>query len=687
MASPSLIHAFLSLLLARFQLFTATAFLSPCQIVSPYRYGDEAAVRIKNILPRLSSNSNTARRDSVEGLMSTAEFELFDQYDQVLISLSSHIPNLLVVPLTIESAVDLYDVNFQFFVGETSKSPVVSGINELVGMISALRGALAGGNIAAFSWFNQLKPNEIPNALVIHSTMAYNPCNSTESMVLSVAWNISAPLFNYQVSNSNVALRGRSLIVLSPRVREHRLLTLEVNDASIDTSAVGDWVKSIRLSLDTIKAMTPMIPGFNPTSLIRQSRGSPVKKGELPVSLFYHRGPMACFEDWIPIHRYNDYHPIPGSNSWASYRRKHITVSTFKNEILPALVAGDISDNLFDTDASLQGLDGAMLLQGGKKLRRLYAALALLHSTSAGRLYIENVSTPRETEKGGLEVLVQYVAQIRLPVLTAKMRGEDHFSLAFRGNNVSIQTITQKSLDFGDQSHLIDGIWLTRQVIASVEAGEPLIRLSTERLVASSSQTENLGSPLRSDRAAATSFRLMEALHEQFRGLFDTGGFSPEPPASKYASDRIKLLGYMDEVLLEGKTPYIQSLQLLINSVRGAIRSGILGCGVTSLRVELTALGRIRCTAVITILFSDVFPKLSGKANTMKIELITEYLPNKSSGMIDEHLLLACRVNGLLTPADIVARFLRDRPALDDDDWLSMAREYFVWAKSLGGQN
>jgi hypothetical protein len=179
----------------------------------------------------------------------------------------------------------------------------------------------------------------------------------------------------------------------------------------------------------------------------------------------------------------------------------------------------------------------------------------------------------------------------------------------------------------------------------------------------------------------------MEALHIVVDTMFDPLE-PPLPPASEYVSENIVLRGYLDEPILQGRSVYLQALGFPISSLRAAAQSGAVSCQISSLRTELTTAGNVQCTLTISISTSDAVRQLAGQlapllAN-LKIELVSEYRFDESSGLVDEHLLRECRVNGALTPADVVVRFLRNRQVPGGEDWMSLARESFHWPKMLG---
>jgi hypothetical protein len=701
---------------------------------SPPRFVVVGAETKPNI-PTAVFGGDEDRSTPIDGLLPDDTFELYDQYDRVLLALRRHIPNLLVTPLSDANAArQLYDDQFRLLVGATGRESLVYGIDELVTISKALSIAAAATGSTSnmiFPWSTSrptTNQTAVAGGRTVAAKLAYNPLNITNCLNVSVEWSVAiiVPLSSNADNGGSknlLQLSGTSVLTLTPKVSIHRLLSLQLNNVTIDVAVAGDWLASIRRTIKTVQAVTPNLPiAFgNPLSFATTSSSiiPPLGGVVMPSSRQTKLAPLFCHSadnsfdsvaDWVPVDQWNgSQQPIPGSNAWAEYRQQHVAVQTFQRSILPKLIDGTVDESYFVANAVLVGLDNnngqPILIQGAARMARLYKSLALWRRRSAGSLSVTVLRAPkksRSNDESLVAVVVRYEANTLLPGPVSSsltMIGQDRFAhTAVVGdhsdNDIKIVSVTQEILDFGgEQARFIDSAWLTRQVIASIEMGEPMnwFAVALNPVMPRSNLAPTPTRPntsRRSDRAALTIYRVMEALHIDVDNMFDP--LEPAlPPASQYVAENIILRGYLDEPILQGRSVYQQALGFPITSLRAAAQSGAVSCQISSLRTELTAAGNVQCTMTISISTSDAVRQLAGQlgpllANNLKIELLSEYRFDESSGLVAEHLLRECRVNGALTPADVVVRFLRNRQVPGGDDWMALARESFQWPSMLG---
>jgi hypothetical protein len=191
-----------------------------------------------------------------------------------------------------------------------------------------------------------------------------------------------------------------------------------------------------------------------------------------------------------------------------------------------------------------------------------------------------------------------------------------------------------------------------------------------------------LSKPLyRPDEAAVVIYRIMSSLHSDMLRLVDvsSSGFGigrvPKSmvPVHEYLEENVELLGYLDQVLARGQQQYLQSVGLVLNTLQAALRSGGLVSDQTpSTVVELTALGNVKSYVTLSLRIKplgslkDILPGgyilEAASADTLppiKLQIVTEYVLNVDTGLIVKHRLLESRVNGQLTPGDVVSRWIQ----------------------------
>jgi len=184
---------------------------------------------------------------------------------------------------------------------------------------------------------------------------------------------------------------------------------------------------------------------------------------------------------------------------------------------------------------------------------------------------------------------------------------------------------------------------------------------------------------------------------------------NPRPPVIEYISPSIRLRGLLDETLARSKTDYERLWSIMVSSIDAAFKSGFLTLENTassrsttlpkstvnscSAVVQLMAgddgldtnrsINTIRGTKIIlrttytirlrivpglpnmqdlSSKFSYFSPSSSPSMNTEKglpfrLEIVSDYILNEE-GMICSHRLLESKVNGRLTPGDIISRWL-----------------------------
>lgn len=275
---------------------------------------------------------------------------------------------------------------------------------------------------------------------------------------------------------------------------------------------------------------------------------------------------------------------------------------------------------------------------------------------------------------------------IDLPGSESTLCGVDRYTFKDDESKILIESVHQESLSIGGNSKQQDLVLFMRGLVTAVEndrfayADETWMmdlwqRLRTSKSADNSPVVKAKKTKIRSDAASATIYRIMMALHDEGRALVDSSLMQNQPPALDFMIENVQLRGLINESLLRGKAAYQQNLGLSIASLRGSLRSGSVSCEKEpSTKVELTPAGNIRYSLALYLKLEP----FAGLSNLMKIpsaglrlqiDLISDYILDPDSGRIVQHRLIESRINGSLTPGDLLSRVVlrrQDGIAVDD---------------------
>jgi hypothetical protein len=70
----------------------------------------------------------------------------------------------------------------------------------------------------------------------------------------------------------------------------------------------------------------------------------------------------------------------------------------------------------------------------------------------------------------------------------------------------------------------------------------------------------------------------------------------------------------------------------------------------------------------------------------LTLQLLSEYVLDTSTGLVAQHRLLESRVNGQLTPADVVSRWIkrqRGDTQPEDRSWMKVLSDTLQWLDSM----
>lgn len=338
-------------------------------------------------------------------------------------------------------------------------------------------------------------------------------------------------------------------------------------------------------------------------------------------------------------------------------------------------------------------------------------------SSSSSPFALEGqISTTTVSKSYTIRVSLEYQTSLNFPGRTPTvLQGTDVYTIStttFPGDRdpkVAIDKIHQKKLSLGDNSNVNDSVLFLRSLATAIDSSgrlpfadgfwmDLLKRVtndSNSKTVASLST--QLPSPLpqsrkdqpafviRSDIAALTAYRIMETLHQDWSNLdsLATGTSNRDavkPPASAFFSNEVQLIGFLGETILRGRSQYNRVFSLTYSSWQRAIQQGSNADNEDPLiRIELSPKGDIICSIVlflkvvppflsaihgIDVSFSPLSAGLVESIPLLKIGLVSEYALCPKTGLILHHRLTESRINGQLTPIDIVSRWIQRLPGV-----------------------
>jgi hypothetical protein len=230
------------------------------------------------------------------------------------------------------------------------------------------------------------------------------------------------------------------------------------------------------------------------------------------------------------------------------------------------------------------------------------------------------------------------------------------------------------------------------------------------------STSDSLSFPSLDDDAAVSFYNILRALHNDIPNIATIGFAST--PADEFLTDTIELRGLLGEVLVRDQQNYRRVLGIVTSSLRAGVQTNTLRLATKPRTViEVTSYGSIRVNLVLALWISapqlPLGGMLGGQSSSflqqqkggednqgfgapLKIELSSEYIID-STGRISQHKILESRVNGVLTPGDLLSRWIKeltreeggsgsssrssvDAPASQFDNLMDV----IAWVRSIG---
>lgn len=734
--------------------------------------------------PRISTAFQAisiSKYPEIGGLLPDEEFERCSAIDETIVALRRQIPSLLTVPLSDESAAEIYSSDTRLTVGIDDSVELAADRAELISISNAIVLTFAASSRAAsfFASFGRASSaNEGSGSFSpkIESKLALiiDPNTTTideeNPLHIQVHWEADIlPAQQSAASGSISTIKGISLLQLDPKtakITSHRLQKIYSNGSYRDPEAVGQSLATLRQTVKGFQDAPLLQPLLSSNSPQSQSALSILKqvteefiqqqlvdgeKADVLSPLFVVTSDCrnatslnnaTDTSQWVPIEEYSSPSPLPGSDKWISFQHIHRATRYFVNTLIPALAGTDEKErsidieSLFAPNCEFTTLDGSTLMQGGYQVSNFFSALSVFRQRTFGRWTLTSASVSDWKVDGNecsFSILVNYTAinSIAGSTSTTTVKGADLYVLSSDipesrnevspGVKVVIEKVQQKRFSVGEQSTTKDGVRFMRSLVIAVESGRfrspssddssfwtDLLLRATEGNRDGNASTEPVAHqrllPVRTDSQAATVYRVMERLHLDCATLVslqnpDDKARRPSSslPALDFMAQNVKLRGYLNEPLLSGKNNYKQNLGLFVASFRAALRSGrVVSEKEPKVRVELASTGNIRCSLA---LFLKVLPGIAGlseligpeaSAFPLRIDLKSEYVLSDETGWILQHRLLESKVNGQLTPGDVISRWIRqlsggevESDDISSSDWARGLQETLKWVQSV----
>ncbi|GKY90380.1 hypothetical protein MPSEU_000012000 [Mayamaea pseudoterrestris] len=697
--------------------------------------------------------SKQADKVFVEGIVE--EFDRLDGLHRTLQELCRQIPVLLSEPLTKEQAEIAYTTNTRLTAGEDDIELASSLDELLVLSNTFLLAVAASTRAAnLLSTFVPSSSDDAAAGAFTPRIKSQVILLPSDLCKVIVEWETEFfSLGNAGSDGAAAQLIGYSELEIDPdssKIAKHRLLRVQWNGQDQDARRIGQSLATLRRSVKTVQE-SPLAQLVNPVAsgLFEQVRSGFFQQfsssnGELPLPfsqaapIFIRTNSMldaptglCALEDYDLSERPRLFPnsttkvPLPGSTAWNDYAVTAKMIRAFVTDTIPALAEPRsiaLSNSMFAPDARLTTVDGTVLLQGADRLVSFYKSLSAWRKRTLVNWSLERIQV-LEWNDVAPTIQIDYRAESNAPgaASVVNLRGTDVFKLlridSLNGCRVEIQEIQQTKLRFGDSvqspqesslfyrslatatqtgrlgDDMYDGLWndFLRRMAGNALTSDPSKDGGTDVDV-------SIMKP--SDAAAARIYRFMEALLTECPSIVDTSLTSTHPPGYEYLSENLVLLGYLGETLLRGRSSYERSFGFSVASLRAALRSGqLISEKEPDIKVELTVNQNVQLSLslyfkappLINIPGLDVSKIIPDGGVPLKLTLLSQYVLSPESGVVEKHQLLESRINGQLTPGDLVSRWIQRQRGISvapqsTDDAESFMRgllETVSWVRSL----
>lgn len=618
------------------------------------------------------------------GLLSAEQFARNQKIDATIRDLATQLPLTLSKPLKLATAQNFFDKNVELkILVDSEEIDLLNNLEELVSLSDILVISTAAAQ-QANSVFGGGSSTKIECQLVI------DPYGQS----LVIPWKATVPVIPGS-SPSTIGINqfeGLSEFRLNTegKVRKHIIRKVSWNGQSLQGPTIGQSLRALQSTMNNLQR-SPIFRGSN--ALLEQAaaaaslRNRPETQAESADVLLVDQ--IRDIDGWVDgAHRSNfSSVPVPGTDAWEEYEQNHIMLTTLIEDIIPLLSSPLDVTKYFDQHASLRDTKGKILLQGQEYLSNFFQSLALARKGTGGSWLLQNCTVLDWRER---KVSLNYVETNSPWTIT----GRDTYALSTKSDFPLIQEIRQEeiSVSTSDGGVSLDGLWVMKNLASAVERSSspttiaPVIRNLFSDVLFQPNQATILQKKTRqevSQKAAANMYYLMADLHDILPQVIN----STLPPATNYFSDSIELKGYLGETILRGAVVYNRAIGSLLATTRGAIsQKRLILESNPSPRVELTPSGKVRVSLMLAF-------RVPGPISApLVIELVSDYVVDQQTGFVVTHQLVETRVNGQLTPGDVISRNLagflnvemqQGNPSRSPDEVLQTVSEAVSWLRTL----
>lgn len=359
-----------------------------------------------------------------------------------------------------------------------------------------------------------------------------------------------------------------------------------------------------------------------------------------------------------------------------------------------------------------------ILLRGAGKVADLYRSLALFRDASGGDWTTVNLAAEIESQSFIVSWRSESPLQIegtdsfvfeppsatsfdrRLPMSSDEDEDEvaKRVNSYFNENNddtIPLKISRVENLQLSVAGVAVDSAWAQSFVSAATRGitaeNSPFPDVTIAELLRSLAKKKSLSTPKTSigkdtrddslmpplsDDAAISFYGILRALHNDIPNIASVSTTSSGPsittPAGEYLAETVELHGLLDEVLVRGSQNYRRLFGLASSSFRAALQTNTVRLAAKPRTVvEVTSKGTIKMNLILALWVTPPPLPLSGAMGQspgsgssqgfgapLKIEVSSEYIIDKE-GKIREHNLLESRLNGVLTPGDMLTRWIK----------------------------
>ncbi len=635
----------------------------------------------------------------IEGnLLLTPEFERRCQIDTTIQALQVQLPLTLTKPLTAVSARAIFDFNTSLAVWvDPDEIDLFHTRDELV----ALSDVLVLATSAANSVFGDT--TDVTCQIILDPS-----CQS-----LLIPWTARVPVLPGPSSSSSSSSSSPPINTFDGlsefrfnakgKIQKHVIRKLSWNGQSLNGPAIGQALKALQSTMTNLQnsplwglvgrnndIWTDLRDGLleqvatTVASSRRRSTTLENKPSVIPVKS------LVNITGFIPSNSttFLSTIPLPGTDEWKEYTLSHEILIRLCEQVIPLLSTNRDLNKFFSANATLIGTQGSgRLLQGREALSQFFQGLSLARRSTGGTWVLQKAHVLNWKSR---KIALDYVATNN----PWTIRGQDLYTLDEDGLIHEIQQ-TRLEVTAPDGSVSLDGAWLMKNLALAVERSKnpstigPNIRdLFADVLFQQQGAVIPASTrPKVSEAAAAKTYYFMSELHQSIPGMWN----ATLPPGADYLADTVELKGYLGEILLRGSTVYTRAIGSLLTAARqSSTQKRLLIDSDPRPRVELTKKGKIRLSLTLPFRIPPPLGFPDAAAVPLIVRIVSDYKLDSQTGLVVQHQLVETRVNGQLTPGDVLSRNLqrmwnREQESVprSNDDLLQSVTDAVSWLRTF----